>query len=489
MPGRPLLCVAVVFALAVPAGAANTTCQPAAVSTPVVPQIVESMPGPDRRILFSEANGVFGTIAANGTVTKHTITPPSDNAYIVNMAPIDGNRAYIGWLHSTPQNPNNNQIASYISEVNVVTGARTDHALPDKDLFAVGRSGSAIDSTGGLWVGGNWRGYLMEFRGGQFKKHDPLTLTIADVAISADGAVWTGQYGIESIARFNPFDKTFQKFPSKDGNPEYVISLAAGSDDTMWGSEVNFGWMKSMTSAGSEYRDKYGTVAGDIKASPDNRMFVATVDERIGWFNPKVKPISLEYVPSGVQGSSMAFRTRDDGNFDLFVAGRKASTGKDALVQCSVTSVTPPTPKPKLTVTLSHTPQLILPVNGTFDAAYEIVVKNVGDAPTSGLVTVRLDLTAPEDGDAFTFRFDPGRWLCAPLSCTILMPPILPGEEADLGWVVRHTLVRGTYSTVAVVTGGGSPEAWSTPDNIVIDPRLAGAIPASQPKKIPGRKR
>lgn len=489
MPGRPLLCAAVVLTLAVPAGAANTTCQPAAVSTPVAPQIVESMPGPDRLILFSEANGVFGTIATDGTVKKHTIKPPSNNAYIVNMTPIDGNRAWVGWLHSTPQNPNNNQIASYISEVDVVTGTRKDYAAPDKDLFAVGRSGGALDSTGGLWVGGNWRANLMEFRGGQFTTHVPQTLTIADVAIASDGSVWSGHYGAESISRFSPADKTFTKYPSKDGNIEYVISLAPGSDGSMWATEANYGWLKSISSMGTEYRDKAAANPIALQNSPDGRLFISTVDDRIGWFNPKVTPISLEYAPAGVQGSSMAFRTRDDGNFDLFVAGRKASTGKDALVQCSVTSVAPPTPAPKLTVTLSHTPQLILPVEGTFDATYQIVVKNEGDAPTSGLVTLRLDLTMPEEGDAFTFKFEPGRWLCAPLSCTILMPPILPGEEAALDWVVRHKLVRGTYRATAVVTGGGSPEARSTPDDIVIPPRLTEAISTNQPKKIPGRKR
>lgn len=477
-------------------GAEPITCKAPTVSTAVSPQLIETMPGSDGKLLFSEPKGVYGSIGADGAVTRRTLTcgpgcvDGSQAANIVGIVPIDSNRAYVNWFHSTAGNPNNNQIASYVSEVDVAAGTRVDHALPVNNAFATGRAGGALHSSGRFFFGANWTPGLWEFNGSQFQSFTTgNTITIADVKIGGDGKVYAGQYGVEPVSRMHPDTKVVEKFPNSDSFPEYAISLAAGSDGSVWAAEANRGRLLRFTPEGirADYTPAAAPVT--IKSAPDGRLFFSTIDKRIGYFEPRKQPIEINYFESGVQqGGSLAFRLKLDGNYDLFIGGRNPSTNKDAISQCSVKYEAPPVKAPQLSVTIERLPQVIENVLGGLYFDYTVIVKNVGDAPTSGEITLGFVLDAPAGAPRETYASAPGPFTCQFLNCTT-SAVLQPRDIAVIVWSHTAYFVRGSHKASAIVSGGGSPSATSNVDVITVDGRLMNDIILPGPKKVSGRKR
>jgi hypothetical protein len=119
---------------------------------------------------------------------------------------------------------------------------------------------------------------------------------------------------------------------------------------------------------------------------------------------------------------------------------------------------------PVLTVTITHAPAIFQ--RGDTGDSYTLVVANVGDAPTSGTITLSGGFSpgvkVRSVSGAFNCPTDPELIAGAPLICTTA-DPIDPGGTLSLGQLVTTALDAPELVTNTVnVSGGTAPDATFT---------------------------
>lgn len=165
----------------------------------------------------------------------------------------------------------------------------------------------------------------------------------------------------------------------------------------------------------------------------------------------------------------------------------------------SITLRVSTTPAPQLAIRVFREPDQPDEVNGSLSIYYDIIVTNVGNAPTQGPITVDLEAQAPPgmQPPAFTPEIAPSQvqWTFTAAegqakAKVTTSRVIEPEHQVRLELTAVYVNVaRGAYSFRATVSGGGAPTVTSEPDTLLNVRPPAPAPPPQPPVGIGGRKR